>query len=185
VALNDRIVITNRSAGEVLQPSDRPRLWASAQEVVNKGGSFIKGTPLGGRASVMASYRPVVNEGVVVGVLVQFSVPCGSAMVSGGEVKRVQPKISQWCALTRSEREVAEVVAAGLTNREAGKRLYMSPLTIDSHLRHIFRKLDIKSRVELARFVGQYYDQLYQSDNDELSVAQSCHAAGYERSWSA
>jgi DNA-binding CsgD family transcriptional regulator len=62
---------------------------------------------------------------------------------------------ASWQALTKTEQQVAEVVANGLTNREAGRRVYMSPHTVDAHLRHIFRKLGINTRVELARIVGQ------------------------------
>jgi hypothetical protein len=41
---------------------------------------------------------------------------------------------------------------------------------VDAHLRHIFRKLDINSRVELARLVGEHYRDLHHSDN-EASLA--------------
>jgi DNA-binding CsgD family transcriptional regulator len=58
-----------------------------------------------------------------------------------------------WDSLTDSERSLAELVATGVTNKEAAARLFLSRHTIDSHLRHIFRKLDINSRVELARVV--------------------------------
>jgi DNA-binding NarL/FixJ family response regulator len=46
---------------------------------------------------------------------------------------------------------VAEVVAEGLTNVEAAHRLFLSRHTVDFHLRQIFRKLEVRSRVELAR----------------------------------
>ena len=58
-----------------------------------------------------------------------------------------------WAALTDNERGLADLVADGLTNREAAARLFMSRHTVDSHLRSIFRKLDIHSRVDLARVV--------------------------------
>ena len=48
---------------------------------------------------------------------------------------------------------MTELVANGLTNREVATRLFLSPHTVDSHLRHIFRKLDINSRVDLVRLV--------------------------------
>jgi DNA-binding CsgD family transcriptional regulator len=38
-----------------------------------------------------------------------------------------------------------------LTNRQAAERLFMSPYTVDTHLRSIFRKLAVNSRVELTR----------------------------------
>jgi DNA-binding CsgD family transcriptional regulator len=56
-----------------------------------------------------------------------------------------------WNSLTGRERSVADLVAEGLTNREAATRLFVSPHTVDAHLRHIFRKLEIRSRVQLAR----------------------------------
>jgi DNA-binding CsgD family transcriptional regulator len=58
-----------------------------------------------------------------------------------------------WESLRESEHRVAELVAVGLTNREIGASLFLSRHTIDSHLRQIFRKLDISSRVELTRLV--------------------------------
>jgi DNA-binding CsgD family transcriptional regulator/tetratricopeptide (TPR) repeat protein len=58
-----------------------------------------------------------------------------------------------WDSLTDAERRVAHVVAEGLTNSEVGSRLYLSRYTIDFHLRQIFRKLGLRSRVELTRLV--------------------------------
>lgn len=55
--------------------------------------------------------------------------------------------------LTESEARVVRLVAEGLTNREVATRLYLSPHTVDSHLRHTFSKLGIRSRVQLAREV--------------------------------
>ena len=55
--------------------------------------------------------------------------------------------------LTESEVRVVRLVAEGLTNREVATRLYLSPHTVDSHLRHTFTKLGIRSRVQLAREV--------------------------------
>ncbi|GAA4508350.1 helix-turn-helix transcriptional regulator [Nonomuraea ferruginea] len=56
-----------------------------------------------------------------------------------------------WAALTPSELRVARLVARGLTNREVAAELFVSPHTVDSHLRHAFAKLGVSSRVELAR----------------------------------
>ncbi|MDQ1488684.1 MAG: hypothetical protein QOJ23_1198 [Actinomycetota bacterium] len=58
-----------------------------------------------------------------------------------------------WSSLTATEEEVAEAVGQGLTNRQVANRLYMSPHTVDSHLRHIYSKLSINSRIELARLL--------------------------------
>jgi ATP/maltotriose-dependent transcriptional regulator MalT len=53
--------------------------------------------------------------------------------------------------LTSAERRVVRLVTEGLTNREVGERLYVSPYTVGTHLKHIFDKLQISSRVELTR----------------------------------
>jgi DNA-binding CsgD family transcriptional regulator len=55
-----------------------------------------------------------------------------------------------WDALTRSELEVVRLAAEGLTNPQIGQRLFISRRTVQTHLAHAFRKLDISSRVELA-----------------------------------
>jgi DNA-binding CsgD family transcriptional regulator len=53
--------------------------------------------------------------------------------------------------LTTQELQIARFVGQGLSNRDVAARLFLSPRTIDFHLRNIFRKLEISSRVELAR----------------------------------
>jgi DNA-binding CsgD family transcriptional regulator len=59
-----------------------------------------------------------------------------------------------WADLTDTQRMVAELVMDGLTNREVGARLFLSPHTVDFHLRQIYRRLGVRSRVELARLAG-------------------------------
>jgi DNA-binding CsgD family transcriptional regulator len=67
-----------------------------------------------------------------------------------------EPETKGWAALTTSEVTVARLVAEGLTNREVAERLFVSPHTVSSHLRHVFSKLGINSRVELARLARDY-----------------------------
>jgi DNA-binding CsgD family transcriptional regulator len=61
-----------------------------------------------------------------------------------------------WAALTESELAVVRLVADGLTNREVAERLYVSPHTVNGHLRHAFDKLGINSRVALTRIAAQH-----------------------------
>jgi DNA-binding CsgD family transcriptional regulator len=53
--------------------------------------------------------------------------------------------------LTPSETKIALLVAAGQTNREVAAALFLSPKTVEHHLSSIYRKLDIRSRTQLAR----------------------------------
>jgi DNA-binding CsgD family transcriptional regulator len=61
-----------------------------------------------------------------------------------------------WTALTDSELAVVRLIAQGLTNRETAVRLFVSPHTVNSHLRHAFTKLGVNSRVELTRLVDAH-----------------------------
>jgi DNA-binding CsgD family transcriptional regulator len=65
--------------------------------------------------------------------------------------RRRERPVSGWESLTEAERAVADLVAQGLTNRKAAGQMFLSPHTIDFHLRQIFRKLQIDSRVDLTR----------------------------------
>jgi DNA-binding CsgD family transcriptional regulator len=55
-----------------------------------------------------------------------------------------------WDALTPTERQVADLVASGATNRETAEKLFMSVATVKTHLTRIYSKLGITSRVGLA-----------------------------------
>jgi DNA-binding CsgD family transcriptional regulator/tetratricopeptide (TPR) repeat protein len=58
-----------------------------------------------------------------------------------------------WESLTATERAVSLLVAEGLTNGAVARRLYMSPHTVNTHLRHVFAKLGLSNRVALAAVV--------------------------------
>ncbi|MDR9368921.1 helix-turn-helix transcriptional regulator, partial [Conexibacter sp. JD483] len=53
--------------------------------------------------------------------------------------------------LTAREREVCRLVAGGATNREIAEALFLSPRTVEHHLRLAYRKLGVRSRTELVR----------------------------------
>ena len=55
--------------------------------------------------------------------------------------------------LTPREREVLGLMAEGRSNQAICRKLFLSPKTIETHLRNMFRKLDVSSRVELARAI--------------------------------
>jgi len=53
-------------------------------------------------------------------------------------------------ALSPREKEVFSLMSQGMSNPEIGQRLYISPVTVKVHVRHIFEKLGVRSRAEAA-----------------------------------
>jgi DNA-binding CsgD family transcriptional regulator len=58
-------------------------------------------------------------------------------------------------ALTPTERRVAELAAAGSTNRKIAGTLFISPKTVEANLSRVYRKLDISSRAELGAVMAK------------------------------
>jgi DNA-binding CsgD family transcriptional regulator len=69
--------------------------------------------------------------------------------------KRAARPAFGWDSLTDTERRVADLVAEGLSNRQVASRVFLSTHTVAFHLRHIFWKLGIDSRVQLARLAAE------------------------------
>jgi DNA-binding CsgD family transcriptional regulator len=67
------------------------------------------------------------------------------------ELARVASRRPAGAPLTDTERRVAELAAAGQTNREIAHALFMSVHTVEAHLTRIFRTVGVQSRTELAR----------------------------------
>jgi transcriptional regulator of acetoin/glycerol metabolism/DNA-binding CsgD family transcriptional regulator len=149
VAISARTMLVNAAAARVFEPADRELLWEAVVSALSGGQhestvTWADGPPLGMRCESLH------DSGRLVGAVLRLE---GSA----GETSAAAPRIGGgvatlgWASLTDTELAVAERVAEGLTNREAGAQLYLSPHTVDFHLRQIFRKLDVRSRVELTR----------------------------------
>ena len=60
-----------------------------------------------------------------------------------------------WDSLTDTEHRIADLVAQGLSNHEVASRVFLSSHTVAFHLRHVFWKMGISSRVQLARMVAE------------------------------
>ena len=67
------------------------------------------------------------------------------------ELRRISGRAPSSGELTASEQRVAELVAAGHTNREVAAALYVTPRTVEGTLSRIYSKLGVRSRTELAR----------------------------------
>lgn len=70
-----------------------------------------------------------------------------------GERKRAS---SGWESLTPAELDVVGFVKEGLGNKDIAARLFLSPRTVQAHLTHIYTKLGLTSRVQLAREAARH-----------------------------
>jgi DNA-binding CsgD family transcriptional regulator len=137
-------------AAEILATGPRPLALAAALE--DLGGTRLAD---GDRSGAVDAFDRVLR----------ICVDAGAARDAARTRKRLRelgirrrvlpldrPKLG-WESLTAAELHVARLAAAGYTNRGIADRLFVSPHTVNAHLRHVFDKLDIRSRVDLTRVV--------------------------------
>jgi DNA-binding CsgD family transcriptional regulator len=75
-------------------------------------------------------------------------------LAATGARPRREALLSGPASLTPSERRIAELAATGQSNREIAQALFVTPKTVEYHLRNTYRKLDIQTRGELASALG-------------------------------
>lgn len=140
-----------RQAVDTLRPADRPLLLAAA---LADHGEALVGT--GSRDEGLAAldqaaglYREVGAQGELRRL---YSVVRATGARRRWAPATHRPKTG-WDALTDAERRVADLVADGHSNKSAATELFLSPNTVATHLRAVFGKLGISSRLQLAKVV--------------------------------
>ena len=111
------------------------------------------------RSVVILIGGATVIANLAFGIWWAFAVGAGLAVVVLGELtgrllpERVPSESAAAAAgnpLSRREVEVALLIAQGLTSKEVGRRLFIERGTVDTHVQHIYNKLQIESRPQLA-----------------------------------
>jgi DNA-binding CsgD family transcriptional regulator len=77
------------------------------------------------------------------------------AYTQRGRGERKRPS-SGWASLTPTERDVVRLVREGLSNKDIGTRLFVSPRTVQTHLTHVYTKLGLTSRMQLAHEAARH-----------------------------
>jgi transcriptional regulator of acetoin/glycerol metabolism len=160
LALSRRTMLVNGAATGIIEPADHELLWDSVLRSLASGQQQPFPVPLANGRQIAIRCEPVLDGVRLVGVLIRprtattrtGGARTGGARTGGAPLRRnaATTPAHGWSSLTDTEVAVAEQVAQGLTNREAAAHLYLSPHTIDYHLRQVFQKLDVRSRVELT-----------------------------------
>lgn len=83
-----------------------------------------------------------------------LSTPEAIAYALRGRGARKRPAHG-WASLTPTELDVARLVSEGLPNKDIATRLFVSPRTVQTHLTHVYTKLGLTSRVQLAQEVAR------------------------------
>ncbi|MEU7646364.1 helix-turn-helix transcriptional regulator [Streptomyces huasconensis] len=82
--------------------------------------------------------------------------PAEPSPVGSGQVIATQLNTACWAGLSDMERRISYLVSVGMTNRQIAKEVHLSAHTVNYHLRKIYRKLGINTRVELASGAATY-----------------------------
>jgi DNA-binding CsgD family transcriptional regulator len=101
------------------------------------------------RAQARTHLRAALERFEALGAALWFERARSELRASGETARKRDP--STLDLLTAQEVHIAQLVAEGRTNRDVAGQLFLSPRTIDFHLRNVYRKLGIASRMELAR----------------------------------
>jgi DNA-binding CsgD family transcriptional regulator len=138
---NGRVVLANTAAERLVNPEDESRLRDHAEAVMAGASNAVVEIVLANGRRVPVRCEPILDGGVAVGVVMHLDDGTGRAN---------RPALGL-AGLTDTERAIADLVAPGLTNRQIAQWVFVSRHTVDFHLRSIFRKVDVSSRVDLAR----------------------------------
>jgi DNA-binding CsgD family transcriptional regulator len=152
-----QIAIAERTAALLQEPVDLERLGRSAEMAAAAGARLEQARALTDLGAGVRRAGERVRAREILHVALDLATRCGASVLAerareelraaGGRVRRVPLKGPG--SLTPCERRVARMAADGLSNREIAGALFLAPRTIETHLSHVYTKLEIASRAEL------------------------------------
>jgi len=150
MGLVDALELLARLAAEQDSNKEAVRLWAAAESLRSEMGyrfgidhAAQQAALANARRDLGADFETAWAEGA------KLSIEDAIAYAARGRGERKRPSTG-WASLTPSELEVVRLVGEHLSNPEIAARLFVSRATVKTHLVHIFAKLGVDSRSELA-----------------------------------
>jgi DNA-binding CsgD family transcriptional regulator len=148
---------------EILQTAvetygDSPRLLERAHACEDAGGAFVRQCRVDRARPLLHQALEIYERLDAVRDISRAEMVLRAAGIRRGRRGvRSRPQFG-WLSLTPTEATVARLVAEGLSNPQIGDRLFVSRKTVQTHLQHVFAKLDISSRAQLAAAVTRHHE---------------------------
>ena len=142
------------------------RLFGAAHAIRERRGAVRPKLGYAGYEAAVAALRDALGEedfesAWAEGAALSVEEAIAYAQRGRGERKRAA---TGWGALTPAERDVVRLVSEGLGNKDIATRLFVSPRTVQTHLTHVYAKLSVTSRVQLAHEAARQHGH---SDADQ------------------
>jgi DNA-binding CsgD family transcriptional regulator len=151
VLVTEHTILANAAAARLIDSDDEPILRQRGTRMLHASDGDASKVVLSDGSVVRVSCEPVYDGDRWMAAVLRLT-PCTSGRGRGTQPHPSRPGFG-WGSLTETERAVMELVTDGLTNQEAAERLFLSRHTVGFHLRSIFRKVGVNSRVDLTRMV--------------------------------
>jgi transcriptional regulator of acetoin/glycerol metabolism/DNA-binding CsgD family transcriptional regulator len=148
VFVGPRSMFSNAAASRLVDPADEELLRDDAQRMVSERRLGFHEITLSTGRRLFIRCEMVLDGGDPIGIMLELRAAANLEVGSADSPTGPGPRRT---GLTRAEQGVAELVVEGFTNKQIAERLFVSAYTVDSHLRSIFRKLGVSSRLELTR----------------------------------
>jgi predicted ATPase/class 3 adenylate cyclase/DNA-binding CsgD family transcriptional regulator len=134
------------------------RLFGAAEAIRQRTGEIRFQIYQSGYQAVVEALRNAMQDGDFEAVWAEgaaLSTDEAIAYARRGRGKRKRPA-SGWASLTPAELDVVRLIRDGLANNDIATRLFVSPRTVQSHLTHVYTKLGLTSRVQLAQEAARH-----------------------------
>jgi DNA-binding CsgD family transcriptional regulator len=145
-------------AGEAGSHRDAARLFGAAEAIRQRMGAVRFKIHDAGCQSSVAVLLNALDEKDFDAAWAEgagLSVAEAIAYAKRGRGQRKRPA-SGWGSLTPTELDVVRLVSEGLANNDVAARLFVSPRTVQTHLTHVYAKLGLTSRVQLAQEAARH-----------------------------